>query len=92
MEEKTSNRESGATGLHGAVVSGQITIVKFLIDHGGQVDAKTRRGWTPLMLVAGVFVSNIKKEFPEIAGLLKKEIAARGLWTTEAALTKTRTR
>jgi hypothetical protein len=83
-------RWSGATALHGAVVSGQITIVKYFIDHGAQVDPKTRLGWTPLMLASGVFVSNTKKEFPEIAALPKKEMAARGLLTTEAASTKTR--
>ncbi len=77
-------RWSGATALHGAVVSGQITIVKYLIDHGAQVDAKTRLGWTPLMLAGGVFVSNTKKEFPEIATLLRKEMAARGLPVPEA--------
>jgi len=70
-------RWSGATALHGAVVSGQISIVKYLIDGGAQVDAKTRLGWTPLMLAGGVFVSNTKKEFPEIAALLKKQMAAR---------------
>ena len=72
-------RWSGATALHGAVVSGQIAIVKFLIDHGAQVDAKTRLGWTPLMLAEGIFVSNTKKEFPAIAKLLRQEMATRGL-------------
>ncbi len=72
-------RWSGATALHGAVISGQISIVKYLIDHGAKVDAKTRLGWTPLMLANGVFVSNTKKEFPQIAELLKKEMAASGL-------------
>lgn len=79
-------RWSGATALHGAVVSGQISIVKYLINHGAQIDAKTRLGWTPLMLANGVFVSNTKKEFPEIAAYLKKEMAARGLLPTEAGL------
>ena len=78
-----------STALHGAVVSGQISIVKYLIDHGAQVDAKTRLGWTPLMLANGVFVSNTKKEFPEIAVLLKKEMATHGLLDAEAASTKT---
>jgi uncharacterized protein len=81
-------RWSGATALHGAVVSGQINIVKYLIDHGAQVDAKNRLGWTPLMLANGVFVSNTKKEFPEIAVLLKKEMSARGLLPAEQAATK----
>ncbi len=65
-------RWSGATALHGAVVSGQISIVQYLIDRGAQVDAKNRLGWTPLMLAKGVFVSNTKKEFPEIAVLLTR--------------------
>jgi ankyrin repeat protein len=81
-------RWSGATALHGAVVSGQINIVKYLIDHGAQVDAKNRLGWTPLMLANGVFVSNTKKEFPEIAVLLKKAMAARGLLPAEQAATR----
>jgi ankyrin repeat protein len=78
-------RWSGATALHGAVVSGQISIVKYLIDHGAQVDAKNRLGWTPLMLAGGIFVSNTKKEFPEIGVLLKKEMTSRGLLPTEQA-------
>jgi len=81
-------RWSGSTALHGAVISGQISIVKYLIDHGAKVDAKTRLGWTPLMLAEGVFVSNTKKEFPEIAALLKKEMAARGLLPAQAASAK----
>lgn len=81
-------RWSGSTALHGAVISGQISIVKYLIDHGAQMDARTRLGWTPLMLAEGVFVSNTKKEFPQIAALLKKEMAARGLLPAEAAAAK----
>jgi hypothetical protein len=53
------------------------------------VDAKNRLGWTPLMLANGVFVSNTKKELPEIAVLLKKlkkEMAARGLFPAEQAI------
>lgn len=78
-------RWSGSTALHGAVISGQTSIVKYLIDHGAQIDARTRLGWTPLMLAEGVFVSNTKKEFPEIAALLRKEMAARGLLPDESA-------
>ena len=64
-------RWSGATALHGAVISGQPSLVRYLLDQGAQVDAKTRLGWTPLMLADGVFVSNTKKEFPEAAKILK---------------------
>jgi hypothetical protein len=58
----------GARALRGAVVLGaEMTIVKYSIDHGARVDAETRLGWTSLMLGGGVFASNTKKEFPEIA-------------------------
>ncbi len=64
-------RWSGSTALIGAVISGQPSIVQFLVDHGAQVDAKTKLGWTPLMVAEGVFFANAKKEFPPAAAILK---------------------
>jgi len=78
-------RWSGSTALHGAVVSGQASIVQFLIDHGAQVDAKTKLGWTPLMLADGVFFANAKKEFPAAAVILKKALQDRGLTAVRTA-------
>jgi ankyrin repeat protein len=65
-------RWSGSTALIGAVVSGQASIVQYLVDHGAQVDAKTKLGWTPLMVAQGVFFANAKKEFPAAAQILRK--------------------
>jgi uncharacterized protein len=65
-------RWSGSTALIGAVVSDQPSIVQFLLDHGAQVDAKTKLGWTPLMVANGVFFANAKKEFPAAAQILRK--------------------
>jgi len=65
-------RWSGSTALHGAVVSGQAGIVKFLIEHGARVDAKTKLGWTPLDMAQGIFFANAKKEFPAAAEILKQ--------------------
>jgi ankyrin repeat protein len=64
-------RWSGSTALHGAVVSGQAGIVKFLLERGARAEARTRTGWTPLMLAEGVFYANAKKEYPAAATLLK---------------------
>jgi uncharacterized protein len=69
-------RWSGSTALIGAVVSGQPTIVQFLIDHGARVDAKTKLGWTPLLVAEGVFFANAKKEFPPAAAILRKAMGA----------------
>ena len=71
-------RWSGATPLIGAVVSGQPSIVQWLLDHGARADDKTKLGWTPLLVAEGVFFANAKKEFPQAAALLKKALADRG--------------
>jgi len=65
-------RWSGSTALIGAVVSGQPSIVQFLVDHGADVNATTALGWTPLKVAEGVFFANAKKEFPQAAAILKK--------------------
>src|SRR5215467_5690321 len=67
-------RWSGATPLIGAVVSGQPSIVQWLVDHGARVDDKTKLGWTPLLVAEGVFFANAKKEFPQAAAILRKAI------------------
>jgi ankyrin repeat protein len=68
-----------STALHGAVVSGQLSIVKYLVEHGAQIDAKNRLGWTPVMVADGVFVTNTKKEFPDIGVYLRRVMKDRGM-------------
>ena len=68
-------RWSGSTPLIGAVVSGQPSIVQWLVDHGARADDRTKLGWTPLLVAEGVFFANAKKEFPPAAAILKKALA-----------------
>jgi ankyrin repeat protein len=72
-------RWDGMTALHGAVISNQPSIVQFMVDHGAELDATNRLGWTPLMMTKGIFMANSKKEFPVAAEILKKALAAKGL-------------
>ena len=65
-------RWSGSTALHAAVVSNQPSIVQYLVDHGAQMDARTKTGWTPMMLAGGVFFANSKKEFPAAVAILEQ--------------------
>jgi ankyrin repeat protein len=65
-------RWSGITPLHAAVVSGQPSIVQYLVDHGAKINTKSALGWTPLMVAQGVFFANAKKEFPAAAEILRK--------------------
>ena len=70
-------RWSGSTALIGAVVSGQSSIVQFLVDHGADVNDRTALGWTPLKVAEGVFFANAKKEFPQAAAILRKALQQR---------------
>jgi ankyrin repeat protein len=72
-------RWNGSTPLIGAIMSGQPSIVQYLIDQGARVDVKTTLGWTPLKVAEGVFCCNAKKEFPSAAAIIKKAMAAQGL-------------
>ena len=67
-------RWTGMTALHGAVISNQPSIVKFMIEHGAKVDAKNKLGWTPLMIAQGIFMANSKKEFPIAAAMLREAL------------------
>jgi ankyrin repeat protein/mannose-6-phosphate isomerase-like protein (cupin superfamily) len=69
-------RWSGSTPLIGAVVSGQPSIVQYLLDHGAKADERTALGWTPLRVAQGVFFANAKKEFPAAAAILSQAVAA----------------
>ena len=69
-------RWSGSTALHAAVVSNQPRLVQYLVDRGAKLDAKTRSGWTPLMLAGGVFFANSKKDYPAAAEILKKAMSS----------------
>jgi uncharacterized protein len=72
-------RWDGSTALIGAIISGQASLVQYLVDHGAQIDAKTKLGWTPLMVSRGVFFANAKKEFPKAEEILRKAMAQQGL-------------
>jgi ankyrin repeat protein len=78
-------RWDGSTPLIGAIMSGQPSIVQYLIDRGAKLDAKTALGWTPLDVAEGVFCCNAKKEFPAASALIKKAMAERGLAPTASA-------
>jgi len=68
-------RWNGSSALIGAIISGQPSIVQYLLDQGADVNMKTRLGWTPLMVAEGVFFANAKKEYPQAAAILRKAVA-----------------
>ncbi len=72
-------RWSGSTALHGAAMRGSNAIVQFLVDHGADLTARNRLGWTPLMCAEGVFVSNTLKDWPETEALIRTLMRDRGM-------------
>ena len=69
-------RWNGSTPLIGAIMSGQPSIVQYLVDQGADVRAKTTLGWTPLDVSRGVFCCNASKEFPAAEAIIRKALAA----------------
>jgi uncharacterized protein len=74
-------RWSGSTALHGSIISNQPSIVQHLVDHGANIDAKTRTGWTALMMTRGVFLANTGRVFPAAEAILLKALAERDVRT-----------
>ena len=69
------------TALHGAAQRGYTAFVKFLVEHGADLQAKDAAGRTALDLAKGVGVAGVRQAagegFPETAALIEKLIASR---------------
>ncbi len=72
-------RFAETTALHGAVICNQPSIVKYLIEQGAEVNAKSRLGWTPLMIAGGLYIANAHKTSPGSAQILREALAVRGV-------------
>jgi ankyrin len=78
-DDVNAANEGGYTALHGTAVRGANSIVRFLVEHGARLDAKTKReGWTPLTIAEGVFIANTFKFAPATAELLRQLMSAAG--------------
>jgi uncharacterized protein len=65
-------RWGGSSALHGAAVRGVNSVVQFLVDNGGDLNAKNRLGWTPLMLTEGMYIGQTEKEQPATAAFIRE--------------------
>jgi ankyrin repeat protein len=73
--------ENGDTALHGAIYrAGSIAMAKFLIEKGAKLDARNKKGWTPLIAADGVeYTPNVLKRYPETAAFLRSVMKERGM-------------
>ena len=65
-------RWGGSSAMHGAAVRGVNSVVRFLVDNGGDLNAKNRLGWTPLMLAQGMYIGQTEKEQPATAAFIRE--------------------
>jgi ankyrin repeat protein len=65
-------RWGGSSAMHGAAVRGVNAVVRFLVDNGGDLNAKNRLGWTPLMLAEGMYIGQTEKEQPATAAFIRE--------------------
>lgn len=77
--------DRGETALHGAAYRGANTIVKYLVDKGAKLDARSKQGWTPWTIANGVFYSLFFKEQRATAEYLATLMAERGISTAGMA-------
>jgi ankyrin repeat protein len=70
---------NGETALHGAALRGANGAVKLLVDAGARLDAKNRKGWTPLRIADGVSYNGTTKRMLETAALLREIMTERGV-------------
>src|SRR5437016_4198340 len=69
--------KDGDTALHGAARRERAdSIVQFLVDHGANMNAKNKMGWTPLFIAEGIDTTGFHVKSDTTAALLRKLGAA----------------
>jgi ankyrin repeat protein len=68
--------DNGDTALHGASRRGINAVVQLLVERGAKLDAKNKKGLSPLAVASGAQRGDVQ---PQTAALLKELMTARGL-------------
>jgi uncharacterized protein len=66
---------NGETALHGAAyrgITGAMTIVPFLVEHGAKLNVTNKYGWTPLAIAEGIWYGVSDTRSDQTAELLRK--------------------
>jgi ankyrin repeat protein len=78
-DDPTAVDANGETALHGAALRGANGAVRRLVDAGAQLDARNKKGWTPLRIAEGVSYNGTTKQMLHTAALLRELMTDRGV-------------
>jgi hypothetical protein len=67
----TASNDAGNTALHATAYVGFNVIARFLVEHGAVLNAKNKKGETPLKIAIGVPLSGMFYSQPATADLLR---------------------
>jgi ankyrin repeat protein len=76
--------DRGDTALHGAAARGSTPIVQLLVDKGARLDAKNKRGFTPVQVANGDENTGTFQRRPETVALFRELMTARGISVDES--------
>jgi len=68
----TQTEANGVTALHAVAYYGWVRMTQWLLDHGADINAKNKKGETPLRIAQGTVVANMLHTEPKVAELLLK--------------------
>ena len=68
----TQTDTNGTTALHAVAYYGWVKMTQWLLDHGAEINAKNKKGETPLRIAQGTVVANMLHTEPKVAELLLK--------------------
>lgn len=72
-------RWNGSGAMHGAVLTSQPLVVKFLVDHGARLDLRNKLGWTPLMVAEGSLSGAFGRPHPHMEALVRRLMIERNM-------------
>jgi ankyrin repeat protein len=78
--------DAGETALHGVGFRGVNMVVEYLVERGARLDARDKRGWTPLMIANGLSYSDFYKEQRHTAELMARLMKERGIPTENSRI------
>lgn len=80
--------KNGETAMHGPAWRGSNEAVMMLLNAGGTLDARNKRGWTPLVIAQGVHVNARVQANLHTAKLLRDLMLTRGLDTNDEGVNR----